>query len=51
MDVSNRATSTTEPLGIVISQGKRDETTPRFRAYVWGTAPDATIKKAQQTRP
>ena len=24
-----------EPMGIVISRGSRDETRPRFTAYVW----------------
>ncbi len=28
-----------EPIGIVISSGSRDETEPRFSAYVWGPAP------------
>ena len=29
-----------EPIGIVISRGKRDEPTPAFSAYVWGPASD-----------
>lgn len=28
-----------EPIGIVISRGSRDETAPRFWAFVWGPAP------------
>ena len=24
-----------EPMGIVISRGSREETAPRFRAYIW----------------
>ena len=28
-----------EPMGIVISNGKRDEPSPAFWAYVWGPAP------------
>ena len=32
-----------EPVGIVISGGSRAEETPRFAAYVWGTAPEAEI--------
>ncbi len=27
-----------EPIGIVISNGKRDEPTPAFTAYEWGPA-------------
>ena len=29
-----------EPVGIVISQGSREEQVPRFTAYVWGPAPE-----------
>lgn len=29
-----------EPVGIVISRGSRAEPAPRFRAYVWGPAPE-----------
>ncbi|HSC33374.1 MAG TPA: hypothetical protein VLD17_16730 [Gemmatimonadaceae bacterium] len=29
-----------EPVGIVISNGKRDEPTPAFWAYMWGPAPE-----------
>lgn len=28
-----------EPIGIVISRGKRDAPEPRLSAYVWGPAP------------
>lgn len=31
-----------EPLGIIISQGSREEQQPRFVAYIWGPAPDDT---------
>jgi hypothetical protein len=30
----------TEPVGIVISRGNRDEPTPSVFAYVWGPAPE-----------
>ncbi|HEX6966447.1 MAG TPA: hypothetical protein VF166_11650 [Gemmatimonadaceae bacterium] len=30
---------TEEPIGIVISRGKRDEPPPVYWAYVWGPAP------------
>ena len=33
-------TSDPEVLGIVISNGPRAETEPRFAAYVWAPAPD-----------
>lgn len=29
-----------EPLGIIISRGSRDEPTPIFSTYVWGSAPE-----------
>ena len=29
-----------EPIGIIISTGSREETPPRFSAYVWGPVPD-----------
>ena len=33
-------TNTEEPIGIVISRGRRDEPAPVVSAYVWGPAPD-----------
>ena len=30
-----------EPVGIVISRGSREEPTPAFFAYIWGPAPEA----------
>jgi len=30
----------TEPVGIVISRGSRDEPTPAVFAYIWGPAPE-----------
>jgi len=36
-----------EPVGIVISRGSRKEETPRFRAYVWGPAPEETTSTAE----
>jgi hypothetical protein len=29
-----------EPIGIIISNGKREEPTTVFSAYIWGPAPD-----------
>lgn len=31
-----------EPRGIVISRGSREESTPRFWAYVYGEEPETT---------
>jgi hypothetical protein len=31
-----------EPMGIVISRGSRAEVAPKFLAYVWAQAPEAT---------
>jgi hypothetical protein len=33
-------TEESEPVGIVISRGTREEPTPAFFAYVWGPAPE-----------
>ena len=34
----------TEPVGIVISRGDRDEPTPTVFAYVWGAAPESEVE-------
>ena len=36
-------TQPAEPLGIVISNGDRDEPPPLFWAYVWSAVPDAAV--------
>jgi len=36
----------TEPVGIVISGGNRDEPTPAVFAYIWGQAPEAPRTRA-----
>ena len=36
-----------EPMGIVISQGSRAESTPRFAAYVWSQAGDVAVAVAE----
>jgi hypothetical protein len=33
-----------EPMGIVISRGSRDETAPKFSAFVWGPAPEDGVE-------
>lgn len=40
----------TEPVGIVISRGNRDEPTPAVFAYVWGQAPEVESPKARAPR-
>ena len=35
-----------EPLGIIISNGSRQEVAPRFSAYVWAPAPEAEPTEA-----
>ncbi|HEU4564858.1 MAG TPA: hypothetical protein VFS05_09430 [Gemmatimonadaceae bacterium] len=46
MPVQSQKPVAEEPIGIVISRGKRDEPVPALTAYVWGPAPEA-----QQERP
>jgi hypothetical protein len=48
MAVSADNKMSAEPIGIVISRGKRDEPTPAFVAYIWGPAPD---DEASSTEP
>jgi hypothetical protein len=33
-------TGSSEPVGIVISRGDRDEVSPRVSAYIWGPVPE-----------
>ena len=33
-----------EPIGIVISRGAHEESTPRFSAYIWAPAPEANVQ-------
>jgi hypothetical protein len=35
-----------EPLGIIISQGDKREPTPVFSAYIWAPAPEIPSKEA-----
>ena len=45
-------TEETEPVGIVISRGNRNEPTPAFFAFVWGPAPEdkSASERAQTPR-
>lgn len=37
-----------EPVGIIISRGREQESTPRFSAYVWAPFPDDELEKDAQ---
>jgi hypothetical protein len=41
----------TEPVGIVISRGNRDEPTPAVFAYVWGPAPEVEAEREPVRAP
>jgi hypothetical protein len=41
----------TEPVGIVISRGTRNEPTPAFFAFVWGAAPEDTSASGRVATP
>ena len=41
MTNTRQSTKEEEPLGIVISRGSREESAPRFWAYVWSQVPDS----------
>jgi hypothetical protein len=40
-----------EPVGIVISRGNRDEPTPMFFAYIWGPAPEVETESPRVSAP
>ncbi|MEJ7812631.1 MAG: hypothetical protein WKG32_19620 [Gemmatimonadaceae bacterium] len=41
MGISRQKRGGDEPIGIIISGGRREEPAPVVRAWVWGPAPDA----------
>ncbi len=47
MSVSSRRVVAEEPIGIVISRGKREAPSPAFAAYVWGPAPETDEQSAE----
>jgi len=47
MTVISKPTVTEEPIGIVISRGKRDDPPPVCWAYVWGPAPEGEISPSE----
>lgn len=51
MPNSVQSTEESEPVGIVISRGTRDEPTPAVFAYVWGPAPDAEATSLAEATP
>ena len=42
--------SNQEPIGIVISCGKRDEPLPAVWAYIWGAVPEREVPIAEQPK-
>jgi hypothetical protein len=44
MKKDRKESSSTEPIGIIISRGDRTEPTPVFSAYIWGPVPDAVVE-------
>ena len=39
-----------EPIGIVISRGSRDESVPRFSAYVWSDEPQEAFVQIDEVK-
>ena len=46
MKKDRKETSSSEPIGIVISRGDKTEPTPVFSAYIWAPAPEAAEESA-----
>ncbi len=46
MKMSRPKSEESEPMGIVISRGTREEPTPAVFAYIWGPAPKAPVAQA-----
>jgi hypothetical protein len=44
-------TDETEPVGIVISRGSRDEPTPAFFAFEWSPAPEVKSETERVATP
>ena len=45
-----RAPEASEPVGIVISQGRSADVVPRFSAFEWGPAPELDADDATTTK-
>ncbi len=48
MKKTRQPTEHPEPLGIIISNGDREEPATVFSAYIWGPAPEPTRDPASQ---
>ncbi len=48
MKKSQDVVEQTEPIGIIISSGHRDEQPTVFSAYIWGPAPEPTSDPASK---
>jgi hypothetical protein len=46
MKKDRKETTSSEPLGIIISRGDKTEPTPIFSAYIWGPVPDSVKESA-----
>jgi hypothetical protein len=46
MKKDRKETSSSEPIGIIISRGDRTEPTPVFSAYIGGPVPDPVVETA-----
>ncbi len=44
MKKDRKESGSSEPLGIIISNGDKTEPTPIFSAYIWGPVPDAVVE-------
>jgi hypothetical protein len=51
MPKAEKLNEESEPVGIIISRGSRDEPTPAFFAYVWGPAPEVEEKSTRVVAP
>ena len=48
MKKDRKETSSSEPLGIIISRGDKTEPTPVFSAYIWGPVPETEQETAHK---
>ena len=51
MPKAAEAKEESEPVGIVISRGSREEPTPAFFAYIWGPAPELESESTRVVAP
>jgi len=48
MKKDRKETSSSEPLGIIISRGDKTEPIPVFSAYIWGPVPETEQEAANR---